>query len=187
MTDDTIYSILEFSTASRDQSDFRGQQKASSRRSLSCHVAIGLGLLTVILMSLLLYQWILFQGCSYSACTNCSSCPDLWMGYGNHCYYLSVEKKTWNSSMEFCLSKDSQLLMLRDDQEMNLHKKFLSNDFYWVGLRNNSGWKWEDGSALKSRIITNSLVQMCGVISKTDLQASSCEVSLQWICKKARL
>ncbi|XP_037703155.1 killer cell lectin-like receptor subfamily G member 1 isoform X2 [Choloepus didactylus] len=185
MTDSAIYSVLELPTAPQAQNDFRQQQKASSRPSLSCYVAIILGLLTVILVSLLLYQWIVSQGSSYSTCASCPSCPDLWMRHGDHCYYFSVEKKDWNSSLEFCLAKDSQLLMFRDNREMNLCKDFLSNDFYWVGLRNNSGWRWEDGSALNfTRIISNSLVQMCGTINKEGLQASSCEASLRWICKK---
>lgn len=35
------------------------------------------------------------------------------------------------------------------------------------------------------RILSNSLIQRCGAIHRTGLQASSCEVPLQWICKKA--
>ncbi|KAF3816369.1 hypothetical protein GH733_014542, partial [Mirounga leonina] len=53
-----------------------------------------------------------------SKCTTCHSCPDLWMKYGNYCYYFSVEKKDWNSSLEFCLAEDSHLLMFTDNQEM---------------------------------------------------------------------
>lgn len=53
-----------------------------------------------------------------STCASCRSCPDLWMKYGNHCYYFSVEKRDWNSSQKFCLGEDSQLLMFTDDQEM---------------------------------------------------------------------
>lgn len=35
------------------------------------------------------------------------------------------------------------------------------------------------------RILSNSLIQRCGAIHRSGLQASSCEVPLQWICKKA--
>ncbi|EFB20760.1 hypothetical protein PANDA_020767 [Ailuropoda melanoleuca] len=121
-----------------------------------------------------------------STCASCRSCPDLWMKYGNHCYYFSVEKRDWNSSQKFCLGEDSQLLMFTDDQEMSLLKCFLKKEFYWIGLRNNSGWRWEDGSALNiSRILANSLIQKCGTFSEEGLRASSCEVLLQWICKKS--
>ncbi|XP_015983550.1 killer cell lectin-like receptor subfamily G member 1 isoform X2 [Rousettus aegyptiacus] len=171
------------SAAPQNQSDYRPQQKASFRCAPSCYVEIALGLLSTILMSLLLFKWILCQG--YSTCDSCRNCPDFWMGYGNHCYYFSVEKKDWNSSLEFCLAKDSHLLMFTDNQEMNLFKSFFSNDFHWIGLRNRLGWKWEDGSALNfSRVLTNSKIQKCGVFSKGGLQASSCEVLFQWVCKK---
>ncbi|KAM9674047.1 killer cell lectin-like receptor subfamily G member 1 [Trichechus inunguis] len=188
LTDSAIYS-LELPTAPQVHNDYRQQQKAScSRPSLSCYVATALGLLTVILTGLLLHWWILCKGSSYPTCANCPSCPDLWMTYGDHCYYFSVDKNDWNSSLEFCLAKDSHLLMLRDNQEMSFLKNILHDDFHWVGLRNNFGWRWEDGSALNfSRISSNSVVQTCGVINKNGLQASSCEVLLQWVCKKVRL
>ncbi|XP_008057629.2 killer cell lectin-like receptor subfamily G member 1 [Carlito syrichta] len=189
MRDSVIYSMLELSTATRARNDYRPQQKASSSRSsISCLVTVTLGLLTAILMSFLLYKWILCQGSNYPTCARCPSCPDLWMRYGNHCYYISAEKKSWNSSMEFCLAKDSHLLMFTDNQEMSLLKNSLNENFYWIGLRNDSGWRWADGSVLNlSRVISNSLVQNCGAVNKDGLQASSCEVPLQWVCKKVRL
>ncbi|XP_057560124.1 killer cell lectin-like receptor subfamily G member 1 [Hippopotamus amphibius kiboko] len=187
MTDNLIYSELALSTASQAQNDCRWQQKASSSRSRLSYVAIALGLLCAILVSLLLFQWILCRGSKFSTCAGCPGCPDLWMWYGDHCYYFSVEKKNWNSSLEFCLAKDAHLLMFKDNQEMFPLQNFLSQDFYWIGLRNNSGWRWEDGSVLNaSRILANSLVQKCGTISRGGLQASSCEVALPWVCKKVR-
>lgn len=33
----------------------------------------------------------------------------------------------------------------------NLFREYLGPDFYWVGLRNTDGWRWEDGSALSLR------------------------------------
>ncbi|XDB50792.1 hypothetical protein AB1E18_004354 [Capra hircus] len=66
-------------------------------------------------------------------------------------------------------------------------QNLLSQEFYWIGLRNSSGWRWEDGSAFNvSRITSNSWVQSCGTISKSGLFASSCEVPLPWVCKKVR-
>ncbi|XP_021777697.1 killer cell lectin-like receptor subfamily G member 1 isoform X2 [Papio anubis] len=166
MTDSVIYSMLELPTATQAQNDYGPQQKSSSSRpSCSCLVAIALGLLTAVLMSVLLYQWILCQGSKYSTCASCPSCPDHWMKY-----VLKAGKS--NIKVLWLLS------LLQD---------FLSEAFHWVGLRNNSGWRWEDGSPLNfSRIYSNSLVQTCGAINKNSLQASSCEVPLQWVCKKVR-
>ncbi|XP_047599002.1 killer cell lectin-like receptor subfamily G member 1 isoform X4 [Lutra lutra] len=135
------------------------------------------------------------------------------MKNGNYCYYFSMEKKDWKSSLEFCLAKDSHLLEFTDRQEMeevamaeveevaacvllkdfdgflshieSLVKQLLKDDFYWIGLRNEAGWRWGDGSPLNiSSIISNNLIQKCGAINGNGLQASSCEVSLPWICKK---
>uniref|UniRef100_A0A673TKU7 C-type lectin domain-containing protein n=1 Tax=Suricata suricatta TaxID=37032 RepID=A0A673TKU7_SURSU len=117
----------------------------------------------------------------------CPSCPDFWVRYGEHCYYFSLKKTDWDSSLEFCLAEGSQLLMLTGKQEMSLLQPFLKDDFYWIGLKNNSGWRWEDGSALNfSMVLSNSVVQKCGTFSKNGLLASGCEVLLQWVCKKVR-
>nr|XP_020760294.1 killer cell lectin-like receptor subfamily G member 1 isoform X2 [Odocoileus virginianus texanus] len=160
MTDNVTYSVIKSPAEPQAQKDDRWQQKASSSRSpRSYHVAIALGLLSIILASMLLLQWILYR----------------------------VEKRSWNSSLEFCLAKDANLFMCKDQKEMIQLQIFLSQEYYWIGLRNSSGWRWEDGSALNtSRIASNSLVQKCGTIGKGGLQASSCEVQLPWVCKKVR-
>ncbi|XP_005378950.1 PREDICTED: killer cell lectin-like receptor subfamily G member 1 isoform X2 [Chinchilla lanigera] len=185
-SDSAIYSTIELPSAAQARDDCRPQQKAfSCRSSLFCFVAIALGSLNILLTSLLLSQWILCQGPCDSTCASCPSCPDFWMRYGNHCYYFSVEKKDWNSSLEFCTASDAHLLRLTDNQEMSLLQNLIDQDFYWIGLRKNSSWRWEDGSALNfSRVSSNSLIQRCGAISTYGLQSSSCEVPLQWICKK---
>lgn len=51
-------------------------------------------------------------------CPSCPSCPDLWVRNGSHCYYFSVDKKDWNSSLEFCVDRGSHLLTFLDDQEV---------------------------------------------------------------------
>ncbi|XP_047598999.1 killer cell lectin-like receptor subfamily G member 1 isoform X2 [Lutra lutra] len=184
--DNVIYSTFPLSTEPQTQNDCRPQQKVSSSRfPLSHQVAIGLGLLNIIFVCLLLVQWIHCQGSSRTSCSSCCSCPDLFMKNGNYCYYFSMEKKDWKSSLEFCLAKDSHLLEFTDRQEMSLVKQLLKDDFYWIGLRNEAGWRWGDGSPLNiSSIISNNLIQKCGAINGNGLQASSCEVSLPWICKK---
>ncbi|XP_004869595.1 killer cell lectin-like receptor subfamily G member 1 isoform X1 [Heterocephalus glaber] len=184
-----IYSTLELPTAVQVQDDYRPQRRASSSKSsLFCLVVIVLGLLNILLTSLLLYLWIPGQGPSDSNRASCPSCPDFWMRFANHCYYFSVEKKDWNSSLQFCIARDAQLLIILDNQEMSLLQNLIDQDFHWIGLRKNSSWRWEDGSALNfSRVYSNSLVQRCGAVNKDGLQASSCEVPLRWVCKKVRL
>lgn len=190
MGDSSIYCSLELPAAPQVQDDSRGKLKAVLQRPrLSCLVMVALGLLTVILMSLLIYQRILCcgsfgLGSKDSACAHCPSCPSLWMRNGSHCYYFSMEKKDWNSSLKFCADKGSHLLTFPDNQGVNPFQEYLGQDFYWIGLRNTDGWRWEGGPALSLRILSNSLIQRCGAIHRAGLQASSCEVDLQWICKK---
>ncbi|KAM8777501.1 LOW QUALITY PROTEIN: killer cell lectin-like receptor subfamily G member 1 [Rhynchonycteris naso] len=219
MVDNVVYSALEWPAAPQAQNDCRPQQKDIAKLSsqevvtiynysplthetvlsLSCRVAITLGILSVILVSLLLFtNYSLLidlierkKETGISICSkdstraSCPSCPDFW--YCNHCYYFSMERKNWNSSLEFCLVRDSHLLIYIDNQEMNLLKSFLNEDFYWIGVRKNSDWRWEDGSVINSpRIISNSMVQKCGALNKNVPQVSSCEVSLP-VCKKVRL
>ncbi|XP_004647203.1 killer cell lectin-like receptor subfamily G member 1 isoform X1 [Octodon degus] len=187
--DSAIYSTVELPTVVEAQDDCRLQRKAlPSRSCFFCLVTIAMGLLNILLMSLLLYHQILCHGLHGSTRASCPSCPDFWVKYGNHCYYFSVEKKDWNSSLEFCTASDAHLLRLMDNQEMSHIQHLINKDYYWIGLRKNSSWRWEDGSALNfSRVSSNSFVQRCGVINVHGLQSSSCEVPLQWICKKLRL
>ncbi|CAO2606462.1 Killer cell lectin-like receptor subfamily G member 1 [Lemmus lemmus] len=180
MTDSDIYCTLELPAAPQVPNGSRSKLKAVLHRPrLSCLVTVALGLLTVILLSLVMYQRILCCGSK-----DCPSCPDLWVRNGSHCYYFSVEKRDWNSSLEFCVDRGSHLLTFLDDQEVIPIRERLGSNFYWIGLRDKDGWRWEDGPVLRSRILSNSLIQRCGAIYRTGLQASSCEVPLQWICKK---
>ncbi|XP_042130007.1 killer cell lectin-like receptor subfamily G member 1 [Peromyscus maniculatus bairdii] len=189
MTDSAIYYTLELPAAPQVQDESGRKPKAvlPRPRRLSCLVTVALGLLTMILilMSLLMYQRILCCGSKDSVCAHCPSCPNFWMKNGSHCYYFSVEKRDWNSSLEFCADKGSHLLTFPDEQEVIPFRELLGTDFYWIGLRNNGSWRWEGGPVLSLWIASNSVIQRCGAINRAGLQASSCEVPLQWICKKA--
>ncbi|XP_032763292.1 killer cell lectin-like receptor subfamily G member 1 [Rattus rattus] len=185
MADNSIYSTLELPAAPRVQDDSRWKLKAVLHRPcVSYLVMVALGLLTVILMSLLLYQRTLCCGSKGFMCSQCSRCPNFWMRNGSHCYYFSMEKRDWNSSLKFCADKGSHLLTFPDNQGVNLFQEYVGEDFYWIGLRNIDGWRWEDGPALSLSILSNSVVQKCGTIHRCGLHASSCEVALQWICEK---
>ncbi|XP_021505652.1 killer cell lectin-like receptor subfamily G member 1 isoform X2 [Meriones unguiculatus] len=185
MADSSVYYTLEQPAAPQHQDDSTPKPRAVLHgRRFPCLMMVALGLLTAILVSLLLYQRIQCCGSKDSACARCPRCPNFWMRNGSHCYYFSLEKRDWNSSLKFCADQGSHLLTLLDNQEVNLFREYLGPDFYWIGLRNNDGWRWEGGSALSLRILSNSLIQRCGVIHRAGLQASSCEVPLPWICEK---
>ncbi|XP_006875529.1 PREDICTED: NKG2-A/NKG2-B type II integral membrane protein-like [Chrysochloris asiatica] len=63
---------------------------------------------------------------------HCNSCPETWFIYSNNCYYISVERKTWNESWMDCASKKSNLLYIENEDEMNFMN--LLNILPWIGF-----------------------------------------------------
>ncbi|KAG8134213.1 hypothetical protein E2320_007344, partial [Naja naja] len=74
-----------------------------------------------------------------------------WTLFGKNLYYISIGRKTWYDAQNFCLSRDSHMVSILNDEE----QKFISsqfNDSVWIGLSddNEEGtWQWSDGSRLK--------------------------------------
>ncbi|NXP79474.1 KLRD1 protein, partial [Ramphastos sulfuratus] len=122
--------------------------------------------------------------------SKCAVCPASWQSSGgDNCFYISKQKKTWKESQEFCSSRNSTLLVLKDRAKMG----FLPRDsqFYWVGLSHVSeknGWYWEDGTVF-SKQETNWVVLydniFCASIYVQIIYASnSCSTKQLWICEK---
>ncbi|XP_010165794.1 natural killer cells antigen CD94 [Antrostomus carolinensis] len=123
--------------------------------------------------------------------TKCALCPASWQNSGaDNCFYISKQKKTWKQSQEFCSSRNSTLLVLKDKAKM----VYLPQDsqFYWVGLSyipERSSWYWEDGTAF-SKEVTNWVILydnfFCASSYGRIIYAShSCSTKQFWICEKA--
>ncbi|KAL7975908.1 hypothetical protein Chor_011823 [Crotalus horridus] len=73
-----------------------------------------------------------------------------WTLFGKNLYYISIGRKTWYDAQNFCLSRDSHMVSILNDEE----QKFVSlqfNESAWIGLsdENDEGiWQWSDGSRL---------------------------------------
>ncbi|NXN98639.1 CL12B protein, partial [Rhinopomastus cyanomelas] len=122
--------------------------------------------------------------------TKCALCPASWQSNGaDKCLYISKQKKTWKQSQEFCFSRNSTLVVLKDRAKMVSLPQ--DSEFYWVGLSYISerrGWYWEDGTAF-SREVTNWVVFYDNILcasyyGRVIYAKNICSTKQFWICEK---
>ncbi|NXT80794.1 CL12B protein, partial [Zapornia atra] len=120
----------------------------------------------------------------------CALCPASWQNSAtDNCFYISKQKKTWKQSQEFCSSRNSTLLVLKDKAKMVSLPQ--DSQFYWVGLSyisEKNSWYWEDGTPY-SKEETNWVVLydriFCAAVYGRIIYASqSCSTEQFWICEK---
>ncbi|NXI35173.1 CLC1B protein, partial [Galbula dea] len=122
--------------------------------------------------------------------TKCALCPASWQNSGgDNCFYISKEKKTWKQSQEFCSSRNSTLVVLKDRAKMASLPQ--DSQFYWVGLSyisGRSGWYWEDGTAFSKEVtkwvLFYSNTLCASSYGMTIYASSSCLTKQFWICEK---
>ncbi|XP_026517488.1 killer cell lectin-like receptor subfamily B member 1A, partial [Terrapene carolina triunguis] len=84
--------------------------------------------------------------------SGCKLCPTDWRLRGDKCYWVSGGSKTWSESRADCSARGSQLLVIRDREELESLQD-LTRDVsqFWVGLSVPSpekAWTWLDGARL---------------------------------------
>ncbi|NWX68308.1 CL12B protein, partial [Alca torda] len=122
--------------------------------------------------------------------TTCAVCPASWLKSGaDSCFYISNEKKTWKESQEFCSSRKSTLLVLKDTAKMVSLP--WDSQLYWVGLSyvpERSGWYWEDGTAFSKEVTKWAVLydnNFCASVYGQIIYASQpCSTEQFWICEK---
>ncbi|XP_004438700.1 PREDICTED: killer cell lectin-like receptor subfamily B member 1 [Ceratotherium simum simum] len=119
-------------------------------------------------------------------------CPVDWRPFQGKCLFLSQASNPWNDSLADCSTKESNLLLIQDQEELKLIQKLINNGgiLYWIGLNftlPEKNWKWINGSFLKSNVLKitgDAKENSCVYISWTDILSENCETENKWICQK---
>ncbi|XP_029436386.1 killer cell lectin-like receptor subfamily G member 1 isoform X2 [Rhinatrema bivittatum] len=120
----------------------------------------------------------------------CDFCTYGWLLSHGRCYYFSEEERDWQYSLGDCRSRNSQLLTLHEDSEMELVDR-RGDDFFWIGLQYNGSlgtWFWTDGSSMlqntRIKVSAGGSGYSCGVYRNGKFHAAQCRSAHRWICKR---
>ncbi|XP_031239930.1 uncharacterized protein LOC116100012 [Mastomys coucha] len=120
-----------------------------------------------------------------SSVQSCTHCPKEWISYSHSCYYIGVEKKSWNDSLMSCISKNCSLLHL-DSEEEQAFLQSLSLVSWTVFFRKSRGqpWVWKNDSTFKPKIAEILHDEYnCIMMSASGLTADNCTTLHTYLCK----
>ncbi|XP_053904002.1 killer cell lectin-like receptor subfamily B member 1B allele C [Malaclemys terrapin pileata] len=121
----------------------------------------------------------------------CKLCPTDWRLRGDKCYWVSRGSKTWSESRTDCSARGSQLLVIRDREELeSLQDLTEGTSQFWIGLSIPSpekAWTWLDGSRLDQTLFPVSGPaegNHCGAVEGNRIRSDTCSSGVQWICQQ---
>ncbi|XP_069505928.1 killer cell lectin-like receptor subfamily F member 1 [Ambystoma mexicanum] len=129
--------------------------------------------------------------CDVSNVSTCEICPYSWLLSRGRCYFFSEEFNSWNSSLEYCNLRQSDLMTIDDQSEIDLIEMNTKRSLYsWISLRydeRREQWGWLDGSILTNGNISVRFQRSgcnCGSIRGNEVQPENCISKNKWICEK---
>ncbi|XP_044839799.1 killer cell lectin-like receptor subfamily B member 1B allele C isoform X2 [Mauremys mutica] len=123
--------------------------------------------------------------------SGCKLCPATWLLHRDKCYWVSGKMKPWNESRDDCSAKHSQLLVIRDGEELEFIKNSTQGStFVWIGLSLSSlgkTWIWLNGSQLNHTLFPLPVQDngnSCGAVKGNQIQSDTCATEYEWVCQR---
>ncbi|XP_044839146.1 killer cell lectin-like receptor subfamily B member 1 [Mauremys mutica] len=123
--------------------------------------------------------------------SGCKLCPTDWQLRGDKCYWVSRTGELWSKSHADCSARGSQLLVIRDREELeSLQDLTQDSNQFWVGLSVSTpekAWTWLDGSWLDQTefpVSGPAEENSCGVVNRNRIRSDTCSSVRRWICQR---
>ncbi|XP_075769506.1 killer cell lectin-like receptor subfamily B member 1B allele B [Pelodiscus sinensis] len=122
----------------------------------------------------------------------CKLCPMDWRQRGDKCYWVSTGMKTWDESHSDCTARGSQLLVIRDREELvkGPGTPQLGLPLWGSSLgtepKGYIRYFGQGPSPLSRRLPVSGPAEgsSCGAVKGNRLHSQGCSSTFQWVCQR---
>ncbi|XP_067169735.1 killer cell lectin-like receptor subfamily B member 1B allele C [Apteryx mantelli] len=129
----------------------------------------------------------------------CRLCPPGWTQRGRKCYWVANGAQSWDKSRENCTSRDAELLMPEDCDELEFVKDIAKkpSKYFWIDISGPDRSQIRlsgsclDQSGAATRILSRSRrlplgsSKGCRALKGNRILTETCGSMISWICQKA--